>query len=323
MRMRFTFIAVVAATAAALAPISGARSESGRTIRIIVPYPPAGGADVVARVVANAIGNKLHGPTMVVENRAGAGTLIGTEDVVRAQPDGDTLLFTNNSLLLLPNLHKVDYDPFSSLEPICNVATTPTVVLVNSASPYRTLGDLVAAARAKPGGLTFGASPGALSHVSYEMLLHRAGIRMTLVPFNGTPPQINALLGQQIDTAFVDYPSAEGLVKTGKLRILASASPARIDWMPDVPTLIESGYKDFEIELWYGAFAPAHTPQQAIARLTDWITKAVQVPAVRSRLVGEGINPVAGACGAPFVSYLHKQYKEFGRAIREANIKVE
>ena len=313
--------AAVAATVICFLAVSVAWSQSARTIKIVVPYPPGGGADVLARVVANAIGD-MHGPTMIVENRPGAGTEIGTEDVVRAAPDGNTLLLTNNALLLVPHLRKVDYDPLSSLEPICSVASTPMIAIVNSASPYHTLDDLIGAARAKPGALTFGASIGALSHVTYEMLMHRANFRMTLVPFTGTPPEVNAVLGGHIDTAFVDYPPAAGLLQSGKLRALATGSRARIAWLPDLPTVSELGYKDFEVELWYGLFAPGHTPQQTISQFAEWFTKAVQTPQTRSRLMTQGIDTSA-VCGAPFASYLQKRYDEYGRVIRDANIKAE
>jgi len=321
MRKRLAAIAVVACAAMAMLAPSAAWPQSARAVKLVVPYPPGGGADVLARVVADAIG-KLQGPAMVVENRPGAGTVIGTQDVARAVPDGNTLLFTNNALLLVPHIRKVDYDPFSSLSSICKIATTPTIVVVNNASPYRTLGDLIGAARAKPGELTFGAFPGALSQVTWEMFLHRANIQMTLVPFNGTLPQVNALLGQQIDAAIIEYPTVEGLLKSDKLRVLASTSAARVDWLPDVPTIAELGYKDFEIELWYGAFAPAHTPQQIIAKFTDWFAKAAQAPQVRSKLLTDGIETSA-VCGAPFVAYLQKRFDEYGQVIREANIKAD
>ncbi len=316
---RTTAAAVTLATVSLA--VAAAWSQSARPIKIIIPYPPGGGADVLARVVADTIGN-MHGPTMVVEDRPGAGTVIGTEDVVRADPDGNTLLFGNNSALLVPHLRHLDYDPLTSLVPICNIATTPTVIVVNSASPYRTLADLLNAARAKPGELTFGAAPGAVSHVSFEMILHPANLKMTLVPFSGTPPQVNAVLGGHVDTAFVDYPAAAALLKSGKLRALAVGSLARINALPDVPTVSESGFKDFEMELWYGFFVPAKTPQTAISQLAQWFAKAVQVPETRSRLATQGMKPV-GECGAPFAAYLHKQYDDYGRIIREANITAE
>jgi tripartite-type tricarboxylate transporter receptor subunit TctC len=313
--------AVVVAAAVSLLEVAGASSQTARPIKVVVPYPPGGGADVLARVVSNAIG-AMQGPTMVVEDRPGAGTLIGTEDVVRATPDGNTLLFSNNSLLLVPHLRTLDYDPLTSLEPICTVASTPTVIIVNSTSPYRSLADLLDAARAKPGQLTFGAAPGAVSHVSFEMLLHPAKVEMTMVPFNGTPPQVNAVLGGQVDTAFVDYPAAAGLLQTGKLRALAVGSLKRIDPLPDVPTVSESGFKDFEMELWYGFFAPARTPQQNISGLAAWLAKAVQVPDTQSRLAVQGMKPT-GVCGAAFAASIRKQFGDYGRIIRDANIKAE
>jgi len=309
----------IAIVALAMAwPMSGARPQAARTVKVVVPYPPGGGADVVARVLANAIG-EMRGPTMVVENRPGAGTVIGTEDVVHAAPDGNTLLMANNALDIVPHIRKLDFDPFVSLVPMCQLATTPTIIVVNSASPYRTLGELLNAARAKPGELTFGALPGALSDISWGMLLHRANVRMTLVPFTGTAPMVNALLGGQIDAVFVDYPSTAGLAQSGKLRVLATASAKRIDWLPDVPTVIETGYEGFVIELWYGVFAPAHTSHQTVTQFSEWFSKAALAPATQSRLLKQGIAATS-ICGSPFLAYLKNQYAEYGEVIRDADI---
>jgi tripartite-type tricarboxylate transporter receptor subunit TctC len=316
--VRATLIAFFTAALAFLAA-GGALSET--RVKVIVPYPPGGGADVLARVVADQVGN-LHGPTMVVEDRPGAGTIIGTVDVVRATPDGTMLLFANNSSLLVPHLRKLDYDPLTSLAPICSVASTPTVIVVNSASSYRKLADLLDAARAKPGALTYGAAPGAVSHVSVEMLLHASGNTMTMVPFQGTPPQVNAVLGGHVDLAFVDYPAAAELLKAGKLRALAVASLKRIEWLPDVPTVSESGFPDFEMELWYGLFAPAKTPPQMVTELEGWLTKFEQVSDLKSRLAGLGMRP-DNICGADFAAFLRKQYDGYGSIIRDANIKGE
>ena len=315
-------IARVALAAAAVAMFaSAALSQSSRPIKVIIPYPPGGGADVLARIVADTIGT-LHGPVMVVEDRPGAATVIGTQDVVRAEPDGNTLLFTNHSMLLVPHLRKLDYDPLTNLVPICTVAATPTVVIVNSKSPYRKLGDLLDAARAKPGALTYSAAPGAVSHVSVEMILHPAKISMTMVPFNGTPPQVNAVVGGHVDAAFVDYPAAAGLIKSGELRALAVGSRQRIAWLPDVPTVAESGFPDFEMVLWYGFLAPAHTPQAALDTLAGWFAKAVEVADLRARLQSQGMS-AGGACGAPFAASIRRQYDDYGRIIRDADIKAE
>jgi tripartite-type tricarboxylate transporter receptor subunit TctC len=317
----------LAACAAAVAILSisllerSARSESTSAIKLVVPYPPGGGADVLARIVADAIGN-LHGPTLVVMNRPGAGTMIGTEDVVRAKPDGNTLLMTNNAVAIFPHLRKLDYDPLASLEPLCSIATTPTIMIVSGTSSYRSINDLLSAARAKPGALSFGATPGAKSHVDFEIIRHGANLQMTLVPFSGTPPIVNAVLGGQVDSAFVDYPAAAGLLQAGKLRALAAGSRGRIEQLPDVPTVSEAGFGDFDMEVWYALMAPAQTPRPILSQLAEWFGKAVKLPQTRSRLAVQGMNPV-GVCGAPSISHLRKLYEDYGRLIGEANIKTE
>jgi tripartite-type tricarboxylate transporter receptor subunit TctC len=287
----------------------------------VVPYPPGGGADVLARIVSDAIG-RLSGQTMVVINRPGAGTVIGTDDVVRAKPDGTTLLITNNAAAIAPHMRKLDYDPLSSLAPVCNIATTPTLVAVSSSSPYRTLRDLLDAARARPGALTFGATPGGKSHIDFEIVLHPTSIKMTLVPFNGTPPIVNALLSGQVDAAFVDYPAAAPLLQAGQLRALAIGAPARVPYLPDLPTLTELGFGDFDMAVWYGLMAPAQVPQPMLADLTRWITAAIDLPATKEKLATLGMTAV-GACGPAFVTHFRKQYDGYGSFIRDAGIKAE
>ncbi|HTP92795.1 MAG TPA: tripartite tricarboxylate transporter substrate binding protein [Xanthobacteraceae bacterium] len=321
MRTQSNLFAILVAGGSLLLSLSAASSQTTRPVKLVIPYPPGGGADVLARVLVNAIGD-MNGPTIVVENRPGAGTVIGTEDVVRADPDGNTLLLTNNALLLVPHLRKLDYDPLTSLEPICRVGSTPSFAIVNAASSYHTLDDLIGAARAKPGALTFGAGVGALSQITYEMLMHRAIFRMTMVPFTGTAPETNAVYAGQIDTAFVDYPPAAGLLRSGKLRALATSAIKRAEWLPDVPTVDESGYKGFQIDLWYGIFAPAHTAPQITSQFAQWFAKAADSPETRSKLAAPGIE-AASVCGTPFVSYLHKSFDEYGDVIRDANIKAE
>jgi len=300
---------------------SGAWSQAARTIRLVVPFPPGGAIDVLARIVAEEVG-RLQGPVVVIENRPGAGTEIGTEAVVRATPDGNTLLMGSDALLTVPLLRKVGYDPLADLVPICALASTPTVIVVNSESPYRTLDELLRAARTRPGELTYGSAPGSVVNVGFEMLAHAAGIRMTFVPFGGTLPAVNALLGGHIDAAMVDYPAAVGQLRAGKLRALAAGSRRRIDALPAVPTVAESGYKDYELELWYGPFAPAKTPTDIIAQLAAWFSRAMQAPEIEAKLATQQISPVV-TCGADFAGFLRQRSDEFTRAIRAANIKAE
>jgi len=295
--------------------------QTARTIRLIVPFPPGGAIDVLSRIVAEEVGRE-HGPTIVIENRPGAGTEIGTEAVARATPDGSTLLMGSDALVTLSHIRKTSYDPLTDLLPICNLASTPTVVVVNSASPFRTLPDLVRAAQARPGELTYGSAPGSAVNVGFAMLAHAANIQMTFIPFGGTLPAVNALLGGHIDVAMVDYPAAVGQLRAGKLRALATGARQQIEDLPEVPTVAESGFKDYELELWYGPFAPAKAPAETIAQLAASFGQAMKAPDVKAKLGLQQISPMV-TCGADFAAFLRKRSDAFGHAIREANIKAE
>jgi tripartite-type tricarboxylate transporter receptor subunit TctC len=316
-----TALAVISAIFIALTG-HGALPQTTRTIRVIVPFPPGGSADIVARLLAEQIG-RTQGPTIVVENRAGAGTVIGTQAVSHAAPDGNTVLFTNNAFVITPQVRKLNYDPLTSFEPICQLVSVPMVIVVNSTSPYRTLGDLLDAARAKPGELTLAATgPATAAHLSFEMLKRMASVDITFLPYPGTAPAISALLGDHVTSVNADYPTVAEQLKAGKVRALATPSRKRIELLPDVPTIAESGYRDSEADLWNGLLAPARTPKVAVAQLGDWFTSAMAVPETRAKLIAEAQFPV-GVCGADFAVFIQKQYDEYGRIIREANIKAE
>ena len=319
---------VLAAVAAALTLLSvtlvdnGAWSQATRTIKTVVPYAPGGVADILARLLAEQVG-RAGGPTLVIENRPGAGGVIGTEVVARAAPDGNTLLIVSTPFAIDPLLRKVNYDPLTSFEPICYLVDAPTVIVVNSASPYRTLADLLNAARARPGELTLASiGPGSSFHLGFEMLKRAAKVDMTFIPYPGNAPALNAVLGEHVTSMFGTYSNVAEYLKAGTLRALAVATSTRAEALPDVPTLAESGYKDVEADAWFGAFAPAKTPAATISQIEGWFTAAMRVPEVKAKLVGQGLYPV-GSCGADFASYLRKQYDTNGRIIREANIKPE
>ncbi len=249
--------------------------------------------------------------------------MIGTEAVARAAPDGNTILIATNAFVLNPHLRKLNYDPLTSFEPICYLANSPLVIAVNSASPYRTLSDLFDAARAKPGDLTLAsAGPATATHLAFEMLKRAANINMTFVPYPGNAPAVTALLGEHVTSGFVEFGVVAEHLKAGKLRALASASRARVAPLPDVPAIAESGYKDFEMDIWYGLFAPAKTPKETVSQLAGWFTAALGVADVRAKLVAQEFIPV-GICGADFATYLRKQYDDYGRVIRETNFKAE
>jgi tripartite-type tricarboxylate transporter receptor subunit TctC len=299
----------------------GAWSQT-RTIKIVVPSPPGGGPEMLVRVLADQI-RQAQALTMVFENRPGAATIIGTEAVARATPDGNTLLATTTGFVVNPHLRKSNYDPLNSFEPICELASIPQVIAVSSASPYPTLVELLSAARAKPGELTMASiGPASANHIGFEKFKRAANINMTFVPYPSTTPAVTALLGEQETSMVGDSAVIAEQVKAGKLRALAIAARARIALLPEVPTVAEAGYRDFELDIWSGLFAPAKTPKQTVSQLAGWFTAALQTPMAKAKLEIQGYTS-NGVCGEDFATSLSKQYNDYGRIIREANIKVE
>jgi len=316
---RSTIALAAALSLAADAP--GAWAQSG-TIKIVVPYTPGSGPDILSRLMAEQIG-RAQGPTVVVENRPGAGTVIGTEAVERAEPDGHTVLLVANSFVVNPALKRASYDPTRSFDPVCYLAATPMVLVVLGSSPYRTLDDLLAAARAKPGELAFASGgPGSSLHVAIEVLKRAANINVTYVPYGGTAPAINALMGNHVAAVWADYPTVVSQLNSGMLRGLVTTSRARVETLPDVPTLGETGISNYDADIFYGVVAPAKTPPDALAQLSGWFSSAVKAPDMKPKLAQQGLFPV-GTCGAEFGAYLRRQGEEYSRIIREANITVK
>ena len=297
-------------------------SQATRTTKIVVPFPPGGGVDIVARLMADQIG-RVHRASVVVENRPGAGTLIATEAVARAAPDGNTVLFLANSFVINAGLRRGAYDPLTSFEPICLLTRSPNAVVVNSTSPYRTLGELIQDARAKPGALTMAfQGPATSQHIGVEKLKRAANIEMINVPFPGSAPAVNAILGGHVSALFVNYPAVAEQVGAGKIRVLATAFRTRIESMPDVPTASEVVSKDFEEDVWNGAVVPAKTPMETVSQLADWLHAAILSTEVRPKLALQGFS-AAGTCGTGFASFLREQVREYGQLIRETNMKAE
>jgi tripartite-type tricarboxylate transporter receptor subunit TctC len=317
-RMAAVLFAVIALALMATA----AWPQSNRTIKIILPFAPGGPAYNAIRILGQQI-SATGGPTIAAEPHPGAGTAIGTEPVATATPDGNTLGVISNSFVLLPQTRKVNYDPLTDFAPICDVVDFPPLIVVNSESPYHTLGDLIAAARAQPGILTLASiGPATVSHLTVERLKLRAKADIIFAPYPGYSPGIEALLGSHVTAVLADYSSLVEHLKAGKLRALATTMPKRIDQLPDVPTVAESGYKDFVAEFFVGLVAPAKTPKQALSQLADLFTAAMQPPDVKAKLATLGLFP-SGICGGDFGTVLRKDYDEYGRIIREANIKME
>jgi len=322
------FLHLAAGVAAAFSSIlfsgHGASSQAARTIQVVVAAPAGGAGDIMTHLFAEQMSeafSRAHGPMIVFEPRTAADGTIGAEYVSQAAPDGNTLLMTTNSFVINPYLREVRYDPITSFEPVCYLVSSPEVVVVNSTSRYRTLADLLNAARPKPGELTMGSSgPGGSSHIAVEMLKLAANVNMHYIPFPSQVSAVNSLLGDHVTSAIISNKGEADHLKAGTLRALATTSRTRIKLLPDVPTVAESGYKDYEAEVRLWLFAPAKTPKETVSEVAGWFTAAMQAPEVKSKLVAQELYPV-GMCGADFAAFVRKQYNDIGRVIREANIR--
>jgi tripartite-type tricarboxylate transporter receptor subunit TctC len=320
-RQIFALVALAIVTVIGVLASSATRSRAGQTIRLILPFPPGGPADVMARIMAQQIG-AAGGSSIVVESHPGAGSEIGTEYVSRAAADGNTLLIISPSFVVLPHVRKLNYDPLKDFVPICELATFPPLIVVNADSPYHTLTEFIDAARARPGALTYGTiGPDTASYVAFEMLEQAAKADITFVPFTGYTPAIQALMAHQVTAAQADLTTLQGQLQTGTLRALATTAAARVPVLPDVPTAIEVGYKDVEAEFYVGVVAPAKTPQATVSQTIRWFSDAIRLPEVKAKFTSLGFVP-GGQCGADFGAIIRKDYANYGRTMREAHLQT-
>ena len=316
-------VALVGAAVLAIGQEALAQGPAARTLRLVVPFAAGGGADGLARILGQQVGQS-HNQTVVVENRPGAATVLATEAVARAEPDGTTLLLVANSFVINPILRpSLRYNPLTSFEPVCLLVNSPNLLVVNSSSPLRSLADFLAAARIRPGELSI-AAPGPVSvqQIAIEVFKRTTNADFTFVPFPGSAPAVTALLGGHVTVVLANYSEVVEHLISGKLRPLAVAQRERMAALPDVPTTGESGYRDFEVTVWNGVVAPAKTPKQTIEHLSTLLTSALQASDVRSKLSALALHP-DGTCGAGFGTHLKGQHDYYARAIREANIKAE
>jgi tripartite-type tricarboxylate transporter receptor subunit TctC len=314
--------AAIFAIAVAAGTFDGAWSQTPKSIKIVVPNPPGGVSDLLARLVADEIGRK-QGQAFLIETRPGAAGDIGSEAVSRAAPDGETLLINANPLVVNANLRKLNFDPLADLVPICQLVRAPTALAVSAASSYRTLGELLDAARRQPGRLTLASiGPGSATHIGFEALKRAAKVDMTFVPYAGTAPAVNALLGEHVSSYLGNYADVREQAAAGRLRVLATGSAMRTELLPDVPTIAEAGFPSVHMEVWFGVFAPGKTPDETQARLAAMLSTAVRSADLKSRLVLQGLYPT-GICGAEFRDFVRNQYEDYRQIIREINFRAE
>jgi tripartite-type tricarboxylate transporter receptor subunit TctC len=292
-------------------------------VRLVVPFAPGGGTDVIARALAQEMAKNL-GVSVVVENRPGAGTIVGTQAVAASQPDGYTLLMGTFANAVNPSLNaKLPYDPHKDFAPVALVARSFNVVVVNPKSAVRTIADLLAAAKASPGKMTFGTfGAGTSAHLAGELFKGMAKVNLTAVPYKGAAPGITDLIGGQIDVMFTTVASAAALIESGQLRAIAVTSAERSPAFPQLPTVDEAGVPGYAAESWYGLFAPAGTPTDVIDRLNKSAALAAQSEAFKKLSVNEGLVMTALPPDA-LDRYFHDEEERWRRVIRDAGISTE
>jgi tripartite-type tricarboxylate transporter receptor subunit TctC len=314
-----------AAAAAVLVGLSSAGSAlaqspfPSRPITMIVPFAPGGSADVLGREFALEMG-KLLGQNVVVELRPGAGGNVGAEYVARqSRPDGYTLLLGSLSVSTNVSLMKLSWDPRKDLVPVAGIATVPNLLVVATDSPFKTVGDMVAAARAKPGGLFFGSSgPGTSSHLAGELLQDRAGVSLTHVPYKGSGAVYPDLVGGRVNMLFDLAGSAVGQISGGKVRALATTARKRSPAMPDVPSISET-FAGFEFGSWFAFFAPSATPKDVLATLEQSVVRSMQTDRLKTRLSQIAAEPVPVA-GTDFAKFLASDIERYARLVRDGKL---
>jgi tripartite-type tricarboxylate transporter receptor subunit TctC len=294
-----------------------------RLVRIVVPFAPGGGTDVIARALAQEMEKDLR-QSVIIENKPGAGTIIGTQAVATSEPDGYTLLMGTFANAVNPSLYaKLPYEPHKDFAPVALVARSYNIVVVNAKSQLRTIPELITAAKADPEKLSYGTyGTGTSAHLAGELFKSLAKVNLTTVPYKGASPAITDQLGGQIQVMFTTVASAASLIAAGQLRALAVTSAERSPAFPDLPTVAEAGMQGYAAESWYGLFAPAKTPPEIIERLNRSAAKAVQSETFKRLSVSEGLVLVASPPDA-LERYFHEQEVRWRQVIQDAGIKIE
>jgi tripartite-type tricarboxylate transporter receptor subunit TctC len=321
----------IAASALAIllgAILAGAASAQdaypSKPIRLVVPFPPAGGTDVLSRAVAQSISNNTKW-LIVIDNKPGAGGNIGLETAAKSPPDGYTIAMGQTANLAVnPALYSsMPFDPLKDFAPIAMISSQPLILVVDAKSPYKTLKELVDAAKANPAKINMASSSnGTIGHIGGELFQRRAGIKMTHVPYKGAGPVVTDLMGGSVDCFFGNTQAVGGLVTAGRLRALAVTSPKRLANFPNVPTVAELGYPGFEAATWSGLVAPAGTPQAVIDRINAEANKALGTAEMKQKLHEDGSTPLGGS-PKQFAEFIKAEHAKWGAAVREAGIKLD
>jgi len=325
MRIRFFLASLIAAALPAMAApaSSSAPNYPNKPVRIVVPQSAGGSTDLTARLVAQKLSDALGQP-VVVDNRPGAGSIIGTDLVAKATPDGYTLLVVASSITLNPSLYKkLPFDPIRDLAPITQLSAFPNMLVVHPSLPVKSVRDLIALAKSRPGQINYGSSgAGTGTHLSAELGKYMTGVELVHVPYKGGGPAVIALLGGQVQLDFATIPSVLPHVRAGKLRAVAVTTLRRSPAAPEVPTIAESGVPGYDHGPWNGMLAPAKTPRAIIARLNAEVARIVHMPEAAGVLVHEGAEPVGNTPEA-FAAVIRTETAKWAKVIKAAGIKAD
>ena len=321
-------LALLAAAAAGLpwaaTAQSGAAAFPNKPIRMVVPFTPGGSTDIMGRTIGQQL-TQAWGQAVVIDNVPGAGGSIGADKVAKAPADGYTLLMGHiGTLAVTPSLYpKLPYDPVKSFAAVAWVARVPNVLVVHPSVPARTVQELVAYAKANPGKINYGSGGnGSAAHIATEYFKLQTGTQMQHVPYKGTAPAVTDLVAGQIQVMFTGVPAVMAQVKAGQLRALAVSSPHRVQAVPELPTVAESGYPGFEADQWYGVVAPANTPPDIIAKLNQQINKSLSSPDIATRLASEGAEATPNPPQV-FAELINTEIKRWRTVIEKGGVKVE
>jgi tripartite-type tricarboxylate transporter receptor subunit TctC len=323
--MRFLATLALAAATLPLMPIAHAEAFPDKPIVLVIPFPPGGPTDAMARTLAAEMQNRLGQP-MIVENRAGAGGNIGAEYVARATPDGQTLLFgTSGPLAINASLYrKVNYDPVKSFAPVIQIGHLPNILVVNPTVPAKNVKELIAYAKANPGKLSYASSGnGASSHLAGVLFNASAGIDLQHIPYKGTGPALNDLLGGQVSMSFTDVLTALPYVKTGKLRALGVTTTERSQALPDVPTVAEQGVPGYDVSVFFGIVAPTGTPPDRIAKLNQAFVEVLDTPKVKQLFASQGLEPAPSSTPQQLGKFIQAQVTKWAGVVKQAGAQLD
>jgi tripartite-type tricarboxylate transporter receptor subunit TctC len=299
-----------------------AQTYPSKPVKIVVGFAPGGGSDFAARVIAQQLTDRMKNQ-VIVENKPGAGSLLGAEYVIKSAPDGYTLLLTPASYTVNPSVYKLSFDPLNDITPIAQISKGPYIVAVHPSVPAKTLKELIDYAKANPGKLSYASSGnGAHIHVATEYLLYTAGINIVHVPYKGSGPALNDTVGGQVQMIFGSVATALQYVKSGRLRPLAVTTPKRIAAAPDVPTVAESGYPGWEVTNWHGLVGPKGLPKDIVQRLNKEVNVAVHSSEMVKVLSGDGLEP-AGGTPEELAALLKSEVARWAEVVKRAKIKID